>query len=190
MRAFTRPVGRRLLAAVCAVAAVVAPSGQARADQVVRAEPALVAQSLPSMVSLRSFNYPDHYVRHRNGIGEISRVRTNLDFQDATFRVRPGLANSRLVSFESVNYPRHYLRHQNALIRLSRQTSDSLFRSDATFHVRSGLAGRSARSFESYNYPRHYLRHRFGLLYIDRHETTDLYRRDATFHPVVGLWPR
>ena len=137
--------------------------------------------------SFQSFNYPDHFIRHRNYFGEITRIVSQLDRKDATFRIVPGLADSRYVSFESVNYPGYYLRHQGFRIKLHRRTSDLLFRKDATFKRVPGLANRSWVSFESYNYPGRFIRHRGYHLYIES-GNTDLFRKDATFRIVGPKW--
>jgi hypothetical protein len=45
-------------------------------------------------------------------------ISSELDRRDSTFKMVPGLADSRHVSFESVNYPGHYLRHQGFRLNL------------------------------------------------------------------------
>ncbi|MBW2363794.1 MAG: AbfB domain-containing protein, partial [Deltaproteobacteria bacterium] len=120
------------------------------------------------------------FIRHRNYLGELTRISSNLDRQDASFRLVPGLANRNLVSFESVNFPGYYLRHQGFRIKLARGSNNDLFRKDATFKRVPGLANGSMVSFESYNYPGHYIRHRNFNLYLER-GNTNLFRQDATF---------
>ena len=63
--------------------------------------------------SFRSWNFPDHYIRHRDNLGRIDKIVTSdkLGRKDGTFRIVPGLAG-QCRSFESVNYPGHFLRHQ------------------------------------------------------------------------------
>jgi len=114
-------------------------------------------------VSLKSYNYPDHYVRH-----------------DSSFSLVGGLAGGGTVSFESKNYPGQYLRHQGFRIKLHRPDGSDLFRNDASFRVMQGLADPSWSSFESVNYPGYFLRHRNFQLYIERGEG-DLFRKDCTF---------
>jgi hypothetical protein len=133
-----------------------------------------------TIVRLQSLNFPGLFIRHRNFLGELTRINSNLDRQDASFRIVPGLANSNLISFESVNYPGYYLRHQGFRIKLARRENNDLFRKDATFKRVPGLANRSMVSFESYNYPGHYIRHRNYHLYLER-GNTNLFRQDATF---------
>lgn len=136
--------------------------------------------------SFESYNYPEHYIRHKNYMGEISEINSNLDKKDATFRVVRGLAG-KCNSFESVNYPGHYLRHQNYRIKLHKTDGSDLFQKDATFCIKPGLADAEHRSFESYNYPNHYLRHKNYHLYIEE-DHGDLFNRDATFKRRSPKW--
>ena len=126
-----------------------------------------------------SYNYPGRYIRHRNYLGELTEVRSDLDRKDASFRQVAGLAG-RCSSFESVNFPGHYLRHQNYRIKLNRYENSDLFRKDATFCLQRGLANPAYTSFESFNYPGHYIRHKNFLLYIERGQG-DLFNKDTTF---------
>ncbi|MBN2489034.1 MAG: AbfB domain-containing protein [Methanosarcinaceae archaeon] len=130
--------------------------------------------------SIQSYNYPDYFIRHRNFLGEISKIVSASDEKDASFRVVPGLADSSYVSFESVNYPGYYLRHQYSQIKLHKMTDDELFKKDSTFKTVTGLADSNWISFESYNYPDYFIRHKNGYLYIEKGDS-DLFRKDATF---------
>ncbi len=135
-------------------------------------------------ISLASLNYPDRSVRHRNFLGEITPIRTELDREDATFRVLPGLAGRGTVSLESINYPGHYLRHQDFRLRLQRLSTEAdkdLFRRDASFRVTAGLADSRGISLESLNFPDHFIRHRNFHLYLDKNDDSRLFREDATF---------
>ncbi|MEH1911945.1 MAG: AbfB domain-containing protein [Nostoc sp.] len=142
-----------------------------------------IAQSTPveSTVSIRAFNLPSFYIRHRNFLGEISLISSSLDRADARFRVRLGLASSNCVSFESSNFPGYYLRHQNFRIRLDRNDNTALFKNDATFCIRPGLASLTNVSFRSYNFPGYYIRHKNFELYIDPYSTDSVFLNDATF---------
>jgi hypothetical protein len=131
-------------------------------------------------VSLKSYNYPDHYIRHRNYLGEITTISSQLDIDDSSFRIVKGLAGGKTISFESQNYPGYYLRHQGFRIKLHRPDGSELFRNDASFRVVKGLADSSWRSFESLNYPGYFLRHRNFQLYIEQGDG-DLFRKDCTF---------
>jgi hypothetical protein len=167
-----RRTGRRfasLAALLPALAIAVLFCGQAAAE---------------GFVAFQSYNYRDHYVRHRNYLGEITTVNSGLDVADSSFRVVPGLAGGKSVSFESRNYPGHYLRHQGFRIKLHRPDGSDLFRKDASFWIVPGLADPTWYSFESVNYPGHYLRHRNFHLYLEKGEG-GLFRQDCTFREVA-----
>jgi hypothetical protein len=136
--------------------------------------------------SFESYNYPGFYIRHQNGLGEITEVSSDLDKQDATFRLVRGLVGE-CSSFESVNYSGYYLRHQNSRVKLASTEDTDLFQNDATFCLRNGLANSANHSFESYNYPGYYIRHRNGHLYVEQGRG-DLFNRDATFKLRSALW--
>ncbi|MFE2062323.1 alpha-L-arabinofuranosidase B [Streptomyces sp. NPDC059467] len=108
------------------------------------------------------------YVRHQNNAGVLSAITSSsstLDKNDATWIVRPGLADSSCVSFESRNYPGDYLRHYNYKIYRQPMDGTSTYRQDATFCPTTGKSG-TGTSFASYNYPTKYLRHYNYNLYI------------------------
>jgi GH43 family beta-xylosidase len=87
-------------------------------------------------VSFQSVNYPNCYLRHRNGeIWLDTNDGSQLFKDDATFYKRPGLANSSAVSFQSKNFPGNYIRHRNSLL-YSEAVSDTLGKNDATFWQR------------------------------------------------------
>lgn len=86
-----------------------------------------------SAVSFQSVNFPDRYLRHRNGEIWLDTYDGSALFRaDATFYKRPGLANSAYVSFESYNFPGRYIRHRNWLL-YNEAVSTDLGRRDATF---------------------------------------------------------
>ncbi|GAA4128271.1 hypothetical protein GCM10022416_03800 [Actinomadura keratinilytica] len=136
----------------------------------------------PNWVRLKSYNYPDRFVRHQEFVGRIDAYPFD-PYQDQMWRMVPGLADASGVSFESVNYPGHYLRHYDLAVRLDSNDGTAQFRADATFYRTAGLADASWSSFRSYNYPTYYLRHSNYLLRIDPLSSssgvTD--RQDATF---------
>jgi hypothetical protein len=132
--------------------------------------------------SWSSLNFPDRYIRHRNGVGYISAPASAVDRADATWKIKPGLAGFG-ISLESRNFPGHYLRHQNGRLKKNPFENTSLFKADATFRPRNGLwtDGGSWRSLEAWNFPGCYVRHRNGELWLDRADGTDLFHKDATF---------
>lgn len=134
---------------------------------------------LPQWNRLKSYNFPDRYVRHANGLGRIDPFPMEPP-ADQQWRLVPGLADAAGVSFESVNYPGRFLRHADYTVRLDANDGSSLFAQDATFHRVAGLADGSWASFRSHNVPDRYLRHYNYALRIDPIGTATA-RADATF---------
>ncbi len=138
-------------------------------------------------VSLRSFNLPDHFVRHGDFLGELSPVVSDLDRQDATFEMTAGMAPAPGVSFLSCQWASFALRHQDFRVKLhefSALRDDApLFRNDATFVQVPGLADQSLASFRSLNFPDRFLRHRDFHLFVEPPSGPDDqgFAGDATF---------
>jgi hypothetical protein len=91
---------------------------------------------LPATVSFESVNYPGHFLRHQNFRLKLSSddgSDSNLFRQDASFYLRPGLADAAATSFESVNMPGHFLRHRDFHLWVERHDGSDLFRQDASF---------------------------------------------------------
>ncbi|GLY95594.1 AbfB domain-containing protein [Actinoplanes sp. NBRC 103695] len=160
---------------LAAVVATVATLGVAVA-------PAAAALPLSRYYSLESFNYPGHFARHANYLGELSTVSSQLDRNDATWLLVPGLAGAG-VSLRSKNYPSYYLRHSGFRLRISRSDGSRLYREDATFYVRRGNAasGSAWLSFESYNYPGRFIRHANYHLWLHPIDRTQLFKADSTW---------
>ncbi|MEV6802530.1 glycoside hydrolase family 43 protein [Micromonospora rifamycinica] len=137
---------------------------------------------LPSWVRLKSYNFPDYYVRHAGDVGRIDAYPFD-PHQDQLWRMVAGLADSTGVSFESVNSPGRYLRHSDYAIRLAANDGTATFRADATFRRVPGLADSTWSSFRSYNFPDRYLRHSNYVLRIDPLSASSSAsdRQDATF---------
>ncbi|MDM4781233.1 MULTISPECIES: glycoside hydrolase family 43 protein [unclassified Micromonospora] len=137
---------------------------------------------LPSWVRLKSYNFPDYYVRHASDVGRIDAYPFD-PYQDQLWRMVAGLADPAGVSFESVNFPGRYLRHSDYAIRLAADDGTALLRADATFQRVPGLADSTWSSFRSYNFPDRYLRHANYLLRIDplSSSSSAVDRQDATF---------
>jgi hypothetical protein len=121
---------------------------------------------LPSWVRLKSYNFPDRYVRHAGDVGRIDAYPFD-PHQDQLWRMVAGLADPAGVSFESVNSPGRYLRHSDYAIRLGANDGTATFRGDATFLRVAGLADPTWSSFRSFNFPDRYLRHANYVLRID-----------------------
>jgi len=139
-------------------------------------------------VSFRSINYPDYFIRHKNGEAWIDpNDNTQLFKLDASFRVVPGLANPHAVSFESVNYPGEYLRHANNLIYKNPNDHSELFHRDATFYPRKGLSNPEYNSFESFNFPGYFIRHQDYRLKISPYIDQQLFRDDSSFSVIESF---
>jgi hypothetical protein len=126
-------------------------------------------------------NFPDFFIRHRNFIGELTRMEENL-LDDFGFNLKKVRIGSNLVAFRSVNFPRLSLRHSNFLIRLKGPSgpSDHLFEQDSSFFEEPGLASPSGFSYRSFNFPDRYLRHRNFTLFVEPKDSPNL-APDATF---------
>ncbi|MFD7940316.1 glycoside hydrolase family 43 protein [Streptomyces sp. NPDC059755] len=134
----------------------------------------------PAWNRLKSYNYPDRYVRHANYVGRIDAYPFDL-YTDSQWKLVPGLADSTGVSFQSVNYPTRYLRHYNYQLQLDVNDGTSAFAGDATFYRTAGLADSGWASFRSYNNPTRYIRHANYVLRIDP-VSTATEKQDATFY--------
>ncbi|MGP4115053.1 glycoside hydrolase family 43 protein [Streptomyces sp. 4N509B] len=144
---------------------------------------ALVARwGLPGWVRLKSFNFPDRFVRHADFTARLDAYPFD-PYQDQMWRMVPGLADPSGVSFESLNYPDHYLRQLDSVVRLDPDDGSGGLRADATFHQTPGLADASWSSFRSHADATRYLRHSGYVLRVDpvggSSSATD--RQDATF---------
>ncbi|GAA3836230.1 glycoside hydrolase family 43 protein [Streptomyces phyllanthi] len=133
----------------------------------------------PAWNRLKSYNFPDRYVRHSGFAGRIDPYPI-APFADSQWKLVPGLADSSAVSFQSVNYPTRYLRHYNYDLRIDVNDGTSTFAGDATFYRTAGLADAGWASFRSYNNPTRYIRHYSYALRIDPISTATE-RQDATF---------
>jgi hypothetical protein len=130
-----------------------------------RSLPALTPVSLPLNVrrslQVTTPGYTDRYLRHMNSLAYTEVVNAGspaLLKNDATYTIRPGLADASCYSFESVNFPGQFLRHANSRVQNSVNDGSALMRADATWCARTGLTG-SGVSFESWNFRGSYLRH-------------------------------
>ncbi|RVX43439.1 glycosyl hydrolase family 43 [Nonomuraea polychroma] len=134
--------------------------------------------------SLRSANFPDRYVRHRDYLAYVdplSSASPLADRRDATFTVVAGLAHAGCYSFQSVNQPGYYLRHYNMRLTLQRDDGSAIFKGDATYCGRTGLAGAGTISFESYNLPGRFLRHYNYEMRLDLRASGSVFAGDASY---------
>ncbi|HEU5470812.1 MAG TPA: glycoside hydrolase family 43 protein [Actinophytocola sp.] len=136
----------------------------------------------PAWNRLKSYNFPDRYVRHADFVARVD-VYPFDPFPDQQWRMVPGLSDPAGVSFQSVNFPDRFLRHANFALRIDPNDNTAAFRADATFFAAAGWADPNWTSFRSANNPTRYLRHINNVLRIDPisagSSTVD--RQDATF---------
>jgi hypothetical protein len=165
-------------------------SGTARHFTVLR-ENVGDATAVPTGVrSLRSVNYPDRYLRHRDYLAYIDQLGTSsplADRRDATFTIVSGLANANCYSFQAVTHAGYYLRHQNMRVGLHRDDGNAVTRAAATFCGRTGLAGGGSVSFESYSHPGRYLRHYAYEARFDLAASDTTFAGDASFTVTAPL---
>lgn len=147
--------------------------------------------------SFQSFNFQDRFIRHRNFLGELTPVQSDLDKMDATFNLEWVDESRNLVRLRSYNYPNSFLRHQDFRIKLHPDNpTDSLMQADSTFILEQGLAspyGWEFVSFRASNFPGYYIRHANFHLYISSINPNDqLGRKDSTFRITnpATMWPQ
>ncbi|MCA2214459.1 AbfB domain-containing protein [Jidongwangia harbinensis] len=114
--------------------------------------------------------FTDRYLRHRDGLARTDVLGPGsgaTDRLDATYIVRPGLAESSCYSFESANFSGQYLRHAGYRLQKASNDNSTVFAQDATFCAQPPLNGGAGNvSLESFNYPGHYWRHYSEAVYI------------------------
>jgi hypothetical protein len=136
----------------------------------------------PNWNRIKSYNFPDRYVRHSNYVGRID-VSPMDPMADSQWKMVPGLADSTGVSFQSFNNPTMYLRHYNYNLVLNTNDNSTAFKADATFYKVGGFADSTWTSFRSYNFPTRYIRHSNFVLSIDPITTSSSVadKQDSTF---------
>jgi hypothetical protein len=132
--------------------------------------------------------YTDRYLRHMNSLGYTEVVTSSSDAvlkADATFIIRPGLADSSCYSFESRNFAGHYLRHQNFRIRKDPRDGSALFDQDATFCAQPGRYGSGDVTLASINIGGHNIRHYAAEVWIASNGGPSSYDNPASYDPDV-----
>ncbi|MEV4313106.1 AbfB domain-containing protein [Actinocrispum sp. NPDC049592] len=97
--------------------------------------------------------FTDRFLRHQDSLARTDVVNSGSEAllkADATFYIRPGLADSSCYSLEARNFPNQYLRHSAFRVRLNPLENSDLYRRDATFCAQAGSAPGSVR-FQSIN---------------------------------------
>jgi len=126
----------------------------------------------------QSFRPRDHFIRHRNSLGELTRKEGPAE--DFLFTLVP--RGHGRVALRSKNFPKLFLRHRDFRVRLEGPSgpNDALFVDEATFDVLPGLADPNGISFESLSPRGHFLRHRDFHLFVEPEDSPNL-APDATF---------
>ena len=140
-----------------------------------------------SAFNFEAINPRGFFIRHRNSLGELTRLNEGPIKDFAFFLELRDPVRRDLVSFSSTNFLGKYLRHSNFRIRLDDlppPTGDHatlfLFLQDSTFSMVRGLADPNGVSFRSMNLPDHFLRHRDFHLFVEPRSSPNL-ASDATF---------
>ena len=134
-------------------------------------------------------NYPSG---NEVGADAVTSSSSTTLKQDATWIVRPGLANSNCISFETNNGSGDYIRHSGFKLYLEPNDGTTLFANDATFCPRAGNSG-SNYSFMSYNYSYKYIRHYNYIGYVasdggsNTWDASSLWYEDTTWAVATAL---
>ncbi|MDC0713714.1 AbfB domain-containing protein [Stigmatella sp. ncwal1] len=136
----------------------------------------------PDWNRIKSYNYPERYVRHINLAARIDEYAFD-PYTDSQWKLVPGLADPAGISFQSVSHPTSYLRHSNNVLVLHVNDNSALFKADATFYKAAGFADAAWTSFKSYNNPTLFIRHSGFVLRMDpvTGSSDAVTRQDATF---------
>jgi Alpha-L-arabinofuranosidase B (ABFB) domain len=90
------------------------------------------------VMEFRSLNFRDHFIRHRNFLGELTKKEGPAE--DFLFALVP--REQGRVALRSKNFPKLFLRHRDFRLRLEGPNgpNDQLFAKDSTFFLVPGLA--------------------------------------------------
>jgi hypothetical protein len=138
------------------------------------------------------YGYPDQFVRYVEDKGFIAviDVASELDRQDASFEMSPGLWDLDCVSFRAVNRTGAFFRHSGSRIFMHPATDTPLFQTDATFCEDPGFADPEGVTFRSINYPQRVIHLRnVNELWIDDipDPMTPEFAADCTFYRQPAL---
>jgi hypothetical protein len=141
----------------------------------------------------------NYFISHQGSASNstvIAPVKTTdpIERADATWVIRPGLAQQFCLSFESRNRPGEYLRHYDYQLMRDPYDGSALFEKDATFCPLSGNDG-AGMSFLSFNYPTRYIRNYNYNVYIASNggpkafDATILFPDDSSWNVTAPLSP-
>ena len=123
-----------------------------------------------SRLSLLATGTANLRLRHQDFKMRLAAVdgdSPSLARADATFVLRPGLADALCVSLESVNFPGYYMRHQNFALLLTPAGTSRSFAEDATFCPQAVGPDADFR-LRSHNFPDRYLTAKRSILSLSR----------------------
>jgi hypothetical protein len=126
-----------------------------------------------------SFNLRGHFIRHRNGRGELTRKDAPAEDFFFTLERR---GSQGLVALRSVNFRDGYLRHRDFRVFLEEPSDpkDQRFWQDSSFFLQPGLADPNGFSLRSFNFRDRFVRHRDFHLFVEPEDSPNL-APDATF---------
>lgn len=142
------------------------------------------------LASYESMAYPGSFMRRVQEKGFITPVdvSSQLDRDEATFEMIPGLYDVRCVTFRAQSRPINVFRHAGSRLYLHAPDLDDLFLADATFCEEAGLGDPEGISFRSVNYPQRVIHVRNeNELWIDDLTDTPEFAAEATFYRVSPL---
>ncbi|KAJ5466549.1 alpha-L-arabinofuranosidase B [Penicillium diatomitis] len=148
------------------------------------------ALSVGSSISLRATtpSYTDRYIAHTGSTVNTQVVSSSSSTslkQQATWKVRTGLANSECYSFESVDSPGSFIRHYNFALLLNANDGTKIFGEDATFCTQPGLNGQGD-TLRSWSYPTRSFRHFNNVLYVASNGGVQDFDATASFNNDVS----
>ena len=154
-------------------------------NNVATSSDATSAIELARTISLESVNFPGYRVRHVASeafIVPIDAGSTQIERDDAAFRIVNSLAGEGCVSFESRTYPGSYLRgtRSDFRVELAQDDGSVAFAAEASFCARQGLSGQGL-SFEWVVDTSRMVRHRNYAVWVDQNDGTQLFGQDSSF---------
>ncbi|EKV06158.1 Alfa-L-arabinofuranosidase [Penicillium digitatum] len=128
------------------------------------------ALTVGSSISLRATTsgYTTRYIAHTGttiNTQVVSSSSATALQQQASWKVRVGLANSACFSFESVDTPGSFIRHSDFALVLAADDGTKILHEDATFCPQTSFNAQGS-SIRSWSYPTRYFRHFENTLYI------------------------
>ncbi|KAJ5385474.1 hypothetical protein N7517_003385 [Penicillium concentricum] len=148
------------------------------------------ALTVGSSISLRATTsgYTTRYITHTGttiNTQVVSSSSTTALKQQASWKVRAGLANTACFSFESVDTPGSFIRHSDFALVLAANDGTKLLYEDATFCPQTGINGQGS-SIRSWSYPTRYFRHYENLLYIGSNGGVNTFDSATSFNDDVS----